>query len=172
MFYAFVKDGVVTYPYTITDFRLANPNISMRESPPPDSLTDFGLYPVEPADEPAYDITKNAVRSAAPRGGKWFEEWTVTDASPDEVEARLASKRAGMEVSMRQARLALLGAGKGGVVDTALSKLPSPMKEAAQIEWEYASTIRRDSPLIAQLGPAIGMTDEQVDALFEAAAKL
>lgn len=74
------------------------------------------------------------------------------------------------EITMRQARLALLGVGLLSSVNAALDALPSPMKEAAHIEWEYASGVRRDSPLIAQLGPALGLTDEQVDALFTAGA--
>lgn len=75
-------------------------------------------------------------------------------------------------VTMRQARLALLGAGKLAAVDAAIASLPSPMKEAAQIEWEYAATVERSSPLIAQLAPALSMSDAEMDALFVEAAKL
>lgn len=76
------------------------------------------------------------------------------------------------EITMRQARLVLLGAGLLHVVDGALAGLPSPIKEAAQIEWEYSSTVKRSSPLIAQLGPALGLTQAQVDDLFRAGAAL
>lgn len=76
------------------------------------------------------------------------------------------------EITMRQARLVLLGAGLLSLVDAALNSLPSPHKEAAHIEWEYASGVRRDSPLIAQLGPALGLTAEQVDDLFRQGATL
>jgi hypothetical protein len=69
-------------------------------------------------------------------------------------------------VSMRQARLVLFGAGKLADVDAALAGMPSPDKEAAQIEWEYATEVRRDSPLIAALAPALNMTEAQIDALF------
>lgn len=169
MFY--VKDGV--YPYTITDFRIANPGISMRDNPEPGALADHGIYQVTPAEQPSFDpITQDCTRAAINQNGAWVEVWTVTDAPPEAVQARLSAKRAGMEVSMRQARLALLGAGKLAAVDAALGSLPSPLKEAAQIEWEYAATVRRDSPLIAQLGPALGMDDAAIDALFEAAAVL
>lgn len=73
-------------------------------------------------------------------------------------------------VSMRQARLALLSAGLLANVDAAIAALPSPQREAAQIDWEYATEVRRASPLIAALGPALGLTDAQIDALFIAAA--
>lgn len=169
MFY--VKDGV--YPYTVTDFRIANPGISMRADPEPEVLAEFGMFPVAPSPQPPFDpITQDCTRAAELQGGAWVEVWTVTNASQDAVAARLHAKRAGMVVSPRQARLALLGAGKLAAVNTALASLPSPQKEAAQIDWEYATAIERNSPLISQLGPALGMTDAQIDALFEAAAAL
>ena len=73
---------------------------------------------------------------------------------------------------MRQARLALLGAGKLAAVDAAIDAMPEPQKSAARIEWEYAAEVRRDNDFIAWLAPALGMTDAQVDALFVAAAAL
>ena len=75
-------------------------------------------------------------------------------------------------VTMRQARLALLGAGKLAAVEVAIEALPSPQKEAAWIEWEYAATVERNSPLIQQLAPALGLTEAEMDALFLQAASL
>lgn len=75
-------------------------------------------------------------------------------------------------VTMRQARLALLAAGKLAAVDLAIASLPSPAKESAQIEWEYAATVDRASPLIAQLAPALSMSEAEMDALFVSAAGL
>jgi len=42
----------------------------------------------------------------------------------------------------------------------------------AQIEWEYASQFERDHPLIDQIGAALGLTPEQIDAMWEAASEL
>ena len=75
-------------------------------------------------------------------------------------------------VTMRQARLALLSAGLLSAVDAAIAALPSPHKEAAQVEWEYAATVERQSPLMGQLAPALGMSDAEMDALFVAAGSL
>jgi hypothetical protein len=75
-------------------------------------------------------------------------------------------------VTARQARLALLGAGMLANVDQALAGIEGIAGEAALIEWEYATEIRRDSPLIAALAPALGLTDEQIDNLFRAAEGL
>ncbi|MFM9829724.1 MAG: hypothetical protein ACKVOB_13445 [Sphingomonas sp.] len=88
-----------------------------------------------------------------------------------EIADRLASKRAGMIVSMRQARLALLGAGLLDDVEAAINGIAdAAARTAAQIDWEYATEVRRVSPLVASLGPALGLTDAQIDALFVAAA--
>lgn len=75
-------------------------------------------------------------------------------------------------VTMRQARLALLGAGKLTDVDNAINALPSPAKEAAQIEWEYSQEVNRQNGLVSQLAPLLGMTEADLDALFVAGAAL
>ena len=71
-------------------------------------------------------------------------------------------------VTMRQARLALLGAGLLDAVTAAVGKAD----KAAQIEWEYAGFVERNTGLVPAMASAIGMTDEQIDALFVAAAAL
>lgn len=76
------------------------------------------------------------------------------------------------EVTMRQARLALLAAGKLAAVDAAIASLPSPTKEAAEIEWAYSSTVRRNQPLVLALAPALGLDSAALDALFVQAAAL
>ena len=75
-------------------------------------------------------------------------------------------------VTMRQARLALLAAGHLSKIDAALAALPSPQKEAAQIEWEYATEVRRNSDLVKGIGAAVGLDAAALDALFIAGAKL
>ncbi len=73
---------------------------------------------------------------------------------------------------MRQARLALLGAGKLAAVESAIAALSEPAKTAAQIEWEYSNEVQRHNGFVAALGPALGLTDAQVDALFIQGAML
>jgi hypothetical protein len=77
-----------------------------------------------------------------------------------------------LEVTMRQARLALSAAGKLAAVDAAIASLPEPQKSAAQIEWEYSAAVRRTQPLVLALAPAIDLSEEQLDALFIQAAAL
>lgn len=75
-------------------------------------------------------------------------------------------------VTMRQARLALLAAGKLAAVNAAINALPSPTKDAALIEWEYSSEVQRHNGFVAQIAPVLGMDDDDLDALFIAAAAL
>lgn len=74
-------------------------------------------------------------------------------------------------VSMRQARLALLAAGRLDEVGAAIDSLPSPQKEIARIEWEYASEVERYSEMTLLISGALGMSDDDLDSLFIDAAK-
>lgn len=76
------------------------------------------------------------------------------------------------EVTTRQARLALLSAGKLSSVGAAIASMPEPQKTAASIEWEYSNTLQRSNPFVTQLGAALGLDDAAIDALFVAASKL
>lgn len=74
------------------------------------------------------------------------------------------------EVSMRQARLALLGAGLLPTVEAMIAGMTGVEGEAARIEWEFAAYLQRDWPLLIVLAGALGLTPEQVDNLFIQAA--
>ena len=76
------------------------------------------------------------------------------------------------EVTMRQARLALLGAGLLDAAQGVIDALPQPQRRQAQIEWEYALSVRRDHPLIALMISEGLATAAQVDGLFVAAVVL
>ena len=76
-------------------------------------------------------------------------------------------------VTMRQARLALLGIGMLDDVDAAIAAIPDPVqRKAAEIEWEYAQTVDRNSPFTQQVAAGLSLTAEQLDALFTQAAGL
>jgi len=75
-------------------------------------------------------------------------------------------------ITMRQARLALLGAGLLDNVSAVINSLPEPTKSAAMIEWEYASEVQRTTGLVASMGAALGLTEAQLDSLFIQAAQI
>ena len=76
------------------------------------------------------------------------------------------------EVTMRQARLALLENGLLANVQPAINSLPEPDKTKAQIEWDYSNALQRGNPFVATLGTALGLNEEALDNLFITAAKL
>ncbi len=76
-------------------------------------------------------------------------------------------------ITMRQARLVLLGAGKLAGVSTAIAAIPDEtIREAAEIEWEFSNELQRNNTFVTMLAPALGLTSEQVDQLFIAGSKL
>ena len=91
--------------------------------------------------------------------------------TPEEVAAFLAPP-VPASVTMRQARLALLQAGHLAAVTAALAATPGMAGEAARIEWEYASTLERDSVLVQAFAAQLGLSGAALDALFTTAASL
>lgn len=75
-------------------------------------------------------------------------------------------------VTMRQARLALRAAGKLAAVEAAIAALPEPDKTDATIEWEYSNEVLRHNGFVSRLGPLLGMSEAQLDALFVQARAL
>lgn len=113
------------------------------------------------------------VRADAPTGSGQFQwtgaEWLSLDADQQTAFAAAVAKRlVPVSVSMRQARLALLGAGLLSTVQTFINTAP----EATQIEWDYATDIWRDRDLVVGIGSTLGLTDAQIDALFIQAAAI
>lgn len=88
-----------------------------------------------------------------------------------EYQAKLsqpAPKVVPQKISIAQARLALLSAGmlddvNGGVV---------AFGQAAQIEWEYRTTVHRNNALVIAMKELLNWTDEQMDDLFILASNL
>ena len=76
-------------------------------------------------------------------------------------------------VTMRQARLALLSTGYLDRVQEAFANIPDEqVKKAAQIEWEYTGTVERQSPFCTQMAALLGLSSDDLDRLFMAAAAL
>jgi hypothetical protein len=76
------------------------------------------------------------------------------------------------QVTMRQARLALLQAGFLTPVNDAVAAMTGLDGEAARIEWEFSNTVDRDEPLTQSMAAVLGLTSGQIDALFIQAATL
>ena len=70
-------------------------------------------------------------------------------------------------ITMRQARLQLLEVGLLDDVEALVA-----LDRKSQIEWEYASEVYKQSPLIEAMKGGLNLTDTQIDDMFIEASKL
>jgi hypothetical protein len=71
-------------------------------------------------------------------------------------------------ITMRQCRLQLLADNDLAAVETAITG----MNQAAQIEWQYATTVERDNVLFQSIATALGKSEQQQDDFFTNASTL
>lgn len=169
--YVLVKDGAVDkYPYSLTDMRRANPDVSFPANIPDDLAAEFNVFPVVEVTPPSYNPdTQNLVWvDPGYANGVWTQQWRVDDMTPEEIAARIAAWRAGASCKPFQGRVALSNAGLLTQVETAIQSADDKTK----IAWEYAILWERMSPMILALASALGLTEAQVDNLFKQAAEI
>lgn len=75
-------------------------------------------------------------------------------------------------ITMRQARLALLGAGLLATVNAAIAGMAGAAGDAARIEWEYATSVDRTNALFGAMATQLGLDSTELDALFVQASTL
>lgn len=87
--YILSKDGIVKYPYSITQLKLDNPNVSFPYSIGDELLKEYGVYRVTSVQYPNVDYTKN-VTEELPKlvEGVWYQNYLITDASVEEINQR------------------------------------------------------------------------------------
>ena len=93
-------------------------------------------------------------------GWYWFDTF-------DEALQFFAGLKSSGSITMRQARLYLLSSGLLSQVDSIVSQ-----NEAWKIEWEYATDVVKDSPIVVALASQLGLSAETIDAMFIEASKL
>ncbi len=105
-------------------------------------------------------------------GMVWDEDELVFSQTRMDVHTAALAPKVPSEVTMRQARLALAGAGLLTAVSSAIAALAEPNKTVAAIEWEYSQVVQRNRGLVQAMGTAMGLSSAQLDALFITAATL
>jgi hypothetical protein len=93
-------------------------------------------------------------------------EWDAMEAEWEANEPQ--RRREAMTVTNKQLRLALNDAGVYGDVDAAMAK--STNTTELEIYWNYSATINRLDPWIVAVAEGMGLTDEQVDSIFDEAS--
>lgn len=91
MVYVLAPNNVVqTYPYSLTDMILANPQVSFPSPVTDEVAAQYNTFPVQETPKPDYDpITQNLVWvNPAYIDGLWIQQWAVEQATPEEVAQR------------------------------------------------------------------------------------
>lgn len=76
------------------------------------------------------------------------------------------------EVSIRQARLALLNANLLVKTDELIEAMEGTQGEIARIDWKSSPIVKRNWPFIALVGTELGLTEEDIDNLFISASNI
>jgi hypothetical protein len=103
--YILVKDGSIEkYPYSIGELLQDNPNTSFPAVIPNERLADWGVYPVTPAEYPQVDYTKDVIEETPNLiNGVWYQDYTVVDATPEQIAQRKAELNAQAEANRAEA---------------------------------------------------------------------
>jgi len=90
MSYALIENGAVAhYPYTFTDLRRDNPDVSYPGTVTDEWLAAFGIVKIVTVSRPANTLTTNFVEGApALVGDVWTQVWNEVPASAEEIAAR------------------------------------------------------------------------------------
>ena len=102
--------------------------------------------------------------------GVWQYKWVTRDKTAEELAADKKAK-VPREITMRQAKIALAKTIKNGTsllsqVNTAIASLTGEAGEIARIEWEYATSVARNWPLVNAIASILGLTEDELDTLF------
>lgn len=94
----------------------------------------------------------------------------MTEETPVEThdEWALRKRREAMKVTRYQAKAALMQAGLLADAEAAVVAMDDPMIDLA---WQEAG-FERLSPMVERLGSEMGLTAEQLDSLFDQAARV
>lgn len=177
--------------HTQGEIRRMNANVSLPRVWTQATLEGLGVDPVLEGSKPEageYEVVvKDTVQQV---GGNWTQTYktapmftATADATVDEQIAeyeanKLAQKRRSLSASNENLRLQLDQIGVYGVMSAAVTTLDANAEFEGvdvtpyAIHWGYATTINRLDDWVLEVAQAAGITDEQLDDVFEAAAEL
>ena len=129
------------------------------------TFDEFGRY-VATVDDPTDRSTDVAPAFEPGKTAYWSGEAWINVAAAQPAAAVVAPV-VPASVTMRQGREALIRAGLDEAVDAAIDAIPDPVaRKIARNAWTMSNNFERHNGFISQLGPAIGLTEDQIDQLF------
>ena len=94
MFAKITNGAVERFPYTISDLRRDNPNVSFPATVPDAELASYGVERVTPATAPSINtLTHRLERSCELVDGVWTEVWTETQRESAVAEKNIRDQR-------------------------------------------------------------------------------
>lgn len=156
-----IVDGELRYPYSLGQLRADFPNTSWPAEWALIDLASVGCVEVQAVEPPACG-EHQSVEEAAPVlvDGQWRQAWTICDDPP----------AVPTQVPAHHLRRALRAAGVLASVQAMIDALPPD--HDMRDDWQYAPYFRRDAVGIGQAAQMLGLTDEQLDAIFIAAGQV
>lgn len=160
--------AVIQYPYSTADFKKDHPTVSCRprfNDWADDALADFNIVKVAEVAKPSGDV----VTEMAPEyvSGVLTQQWSARAYTVDEAATKLLRKREGMIVPALDAMLAIDQFNLSAAYESWANDPARTFAEKAFIT--KALYWKRLDPVLISGAEAMGLTDEQLDGLFEQA---
>lgn len=84
-----INTVTLQYPYSFTDLRKDNPNVSFPEDLTGTDLSEYNVAYIEPSDPPPYNVETHKLSSdVILENDIWVQKWTLVELTPEEVERR------------------------------------------------------------------------------------
>lgn len=90
----------------------------------------------------------------------------------DGIDLPVVPARVPREIELWQAKSIMSAMGLISQVEAAIAAMPDPQRAVVQCAWSGNARLARRGPTVTALAPALGLTDEQLDAMFIQAAAL
>lgn len=156
MFLKEENDGVI-YPY---NYQNDYPYLVI---PQGENYPEGTIYWVFSSPMPEVATTEKVIEIDPEKIGRnYYQKWAVEPKTAEEIRQLVPM------VAMNQAKKALLRGGKLQAVDEVIAAVGG---EAA-IDWEYATEVHRESPLVLVFTSQLGWSEDEVNALFQLAVTL
>jgi len=132
------NDNIVRYPYTTSQLRNSNKNVSFPFELSNDLLAEFNVVRVIVTGQPDYDAMTETVVEGTPvyssERNRWEQQWSVVSLSAEDIAQKLASQTS----TVRKQRNELLKSTDWTQVDD------SPLSNIQKAEWAIYRQALRD----------------------------
>lgn len=164
MEYVKVINGTAT-SYSIEQLLSDNPKTSFPKTFPAEMLAEYDVFIAVKTD--GADKVSDGFERV---DGQWRTKWR--DKTPQEVSDAVVERRNRTRVPLHAFRLALIENDHIAAVRTFIQTLSGKQRARLEARIEYQRVIGRSESWVNQLLTSSGLTEEQIDAVFDAAQEI